>query len=203
MKLFYSPTSPYVRKVMMVAYETGQAEELELTPLTLSPINPVESLNRSNPLGKVPALVLDDGTVLYDSRSIVAYLDDRHTGRKLIPESGAEKWAVHRCQALADGILDAGILARYESFLRPKELYWEEWYQAQSEKMSRGLAAMANEIDSLGDDVSLSHIAFGAALGYMAFRYPDFGWREKHPALADWFDSFSERDSMQKTVPQG
>ncbi|MBM3557331.1 MAG: glutathione S-transferase, partial [Alphaproteobacteria bacterium] len=121
MKLFHSPTSPYVRKVDVLARETGLSAKIEIVPATVSPVKRDEAVSARNPLGKVPTLLLGDGTALYDSRVICEYLDSLHDGKKYFPPSGPERWKTLTLLSLADGILDAALLARYEEFLRPPE----------------------------------------------------------------------------------
>ena len=131
MKLHYNVASPFVRKVMAVAIETGQDGRLEPVTPTMTPIKPDADLVQDNPLGKVPCLVTDDGAALYDSRVICEYLDSLHDGPKMFPPAGPARWRALRRQAEGDGIMDAAVLARYETFLRPKERRWPEWIEGQ------------------------------------------------------------------------
>ena len=136
MKLHYSKTSPYVRKVMIVARESGLLDRLELSPQTVLPTEPNAAIAADNPLMKVPTLILDDGTALYDSRVIAEFLDST-AGGTLFP-MGPQRWAALRRQALADGILDASILIRYERTLRPPEKLFEAWVDGQLRKIRGG-----------------------------------------------------------------
>jgi glutathione S-transferase len=203
MKLRYSPTSPYVRKVMVVALETGMAERIERIPTTVAPTRPNDEVARENPLVKVPALTTDDGLVLYDSPVICEYLDTLHDGAKLFPGSGKARWVALRQQALGDGILDAAILGRYE-IQRPKEYQWPDWLDAQMRKVRGALAALELEVESgeLGGPLTIGQVAIGCALGYLDFRYASEEWRARHRQLGAWFDGFSTRKSMQLTVPK-
>lgn len=203
MKLRYSPTSPYVRKVMVVALETGLAERIERIATTVAPTKPNEEVARENPLVKVPALTTDDGLVLYDSPVICEYLDTQHNGAKLFPASGKARWMALRQQALGDGILDAAILGRYE-ILRPKEYQWQDWIDAQLRKVRGALAALEIEAGAgdLGGPLTIGLITVGCALGYLDFRYASEDWRSRQRRLAVWFDDFSQRKSMQLTVPK-
>jgi glutathione S-transferase len=203
MKLRYSPTSPYVRKVMVVALETGLAERIERIATTVAPTKPNEEVARENPLVKVPALTTDDGLVLYDSPVICEYLDTQHGGAKLFPASGKARWMALRQQALGDGILDAAILGRYE-ILRPKENQWQDWIDAQLRKVRGALAALEMEVEAgeLGGPLTIGLITVGCALGYLDFRYASEDWRSRQRRLAVWFDEFSQRKSMQLTVPK-
>ena len=194
MKLRYSPTSPFVRKVLVVAIETGLDGRIERVPTTVVPVQPNEDLSHQNPLMKVPTLVTDDGQVLFDSRVICEYLDSLHTGSRLIPAANTARWTALRQQALGDGILDAGVLNRYETAVRPKDKQWAEWSAGQMRKIRNGLAA-------LDGPLTIGPIAIGCALGYLDFRYAGEGWRERHPALAKWYAEFAKRKSMLATVP--
>jgi len=205
MRLRYSPTSPFVRKVMVVAYETGLAERIERIPTSVAPTKPNDEVARENPLVKVPALTTDDGIVLYDSPVICEYLDTL-AGAKLFPASGKPRWIALRQQALGDGILEAAILGRYET-VRPKEFMWQDWIDAQLRKVRGALAALDGEAEGgeLGngaDGVTIGQITVGCALGYLDFRYQNEGWRTRSRRLAAWYERFAERKSMQLTVPQ-
>jgi glutathione S-transferase len=206
MRLRYSPTSPFVRKVMVVALETGLAERIERIPTTVAPTTPNEDVARENPLVKVPALTTDDGLVLYDSPVICEYLDTLHSGAKLFPAAGKARWIALRQQALGDGVLEAAILGRYET-VRPKEFLWQDWIDAQLRKVRGALAALdieveAGELGNGSDDVTIGQIAVGCALGYLDFRYQSEEWRARSKRLAQWYGRFAERKSMQLTVPK-
>ena len=201
MKLHHNPASPYVRKVLVCARELGLAERIEITSLPLSPVNPDAGLNADNPLGKIPALVLDDGSALYDSRVICEFLDTLHDGARLFPASGPRRWSVLRRQALADGILDAAVITRYETALRPEPRRWQTWIDNQKLKIERAVDHLEQTSQALTDDIDIGTIATGCALGYLDFRYADDDWRQGRPALSAWFDRFSQRDAMQATLP--
>lgn len=203
MKLRYSPTSPYVRKVMVVALETGLAERIERIPTSVLPTKPNEDVARENPLVKVPALTTDDGLVLYDSPVICEYLDTLHDGTRLFPPPGKPRWVALRQQALGDGILDAAILGRYE-VQRPKEYQWQDWIDAQLRKVRGALAAleMETEAGELSGALSIGQITIGCALGYLDFRYASEEWRARQRQLAAWFNEFSKRKAMQLTIPR-
>jgi glutathione S-transferase len=202
MKLHYSTASPYVRKVMVVAIETGQIDNIETATRQLSPISPSTEVSSDNPIGKVPCLVTDDGMALYDSRVICEYLDSLHHGTKMFPASGAARWTALRRQALGDGILDAGVITRYETFLRPDALRWSDWIDGQKLKMRGAMDAAEAEAGSFGDTVDIGTITIACALGYMDFRYGDDDWRASRPQLAAWYERFSQRPSLVQTVPQ-
>lgn len=203
MKLYYSGASPYVRKVMVTAIETGLDKRIEPVPTNVMPHKPNADIARDNPLMKVPTLVADGGEVLYDSRVICEYLDSLHDGRKLIPAGGGERWRILRLQALGDGILDAGLLARYETFLRPENLRWNEWVAGQSTKVTQGLDAIEAEAELLSGPVNLGQIAVACAIGWLEFRKPVGDIRPGRPKLFKWYDAFVQRPSMQATLPKG
>jgi glutathione S-transferase len=200
MKIFYAAASPFVRKCLVVAHELGLRERVELVPATAHPINRSDAIVTHNPLGKIPTLLLDDGTVLYDSPVICEYLNALGNGA-LIPSAGPERWGVLVDQALADGIMDAAVLVRYEQVVRPETLRWPEWITGQLQKVRSGLAAIERQAATLGDRVDLGTIAIGCALGYLDLRFDALGWREQHPATAAWLERFSTRDSMKSTRP--
>ena len=192
MKLLCSPTSPFARKVLVLLRETGQTLDIEVQHASPTARNP--AVAAANPLGKIPALLTEDLGPLYDSRVICQYLDTRHDGPRLYPE-GAARFTALRREALADGLLDAALLARYES-IRPDGLVWPDWHAGQEAKMLAALAAM--EAD-LPDGVDIAAIAYGCALAYLDFRFADLNWRDRHPKLAEWEATFAARPSMRAT----
>ncbi len=200
MKLYYAATSPFVRKCLVCAHELKVRERLELLTASAHPVNRDPKLVAANPLGQVPTLVLDDDSVLYDSRVICEYLNESVAG-PLLPPPGAARWSVLVEQALADGILDAAVLTRYETFARPEALRWSDWAAGQLDKVSCGLAEFERRAPHFGGRVDLGTIALGCALGYLDFRYSSYGWRDRHPATAAWFARFEERESMRSTAP--
>jgi len=200
MKLFYSPTSPYVRKVSVVAIELGLAEKIERVTKVVSPVARDELVAASNPLGKVPTFVTDDGQALYDSRVICEYLDTLG-GNKLFPVSGAARWTALTRQSLGDGLLDAALLVRYEGFLRPEDKRWADWSQGQMTKVTASMVEIERQAASFGKGVDIGLISIGCALGYLDFRYADMKWRDTYKATAAWAADFNERSSMKTTVP--
>ena len=201
MKLYYAAASPFVRKVLVSAIELGLEDQVERIDVHTTPVEPNPLLRDANPVLKIPALALDDGTMLYDSAVICDYLDSEAGGHRLIPESGAERWRVKRQEALADGLLDAAVLTRYEMAVRPEELRWDTWIASQKDKVTSALGQMEKEADTVRDTVNLATIAFGCALGYLDFRFGDDNWRGGHPKLATWFGTFGARPSMQASAP--
>jgi len=205
MKVLSSPASPFARKVRIVAIEKGLADRVEFVRIVTAPSAPDEQLARDNPLAKIPTLVMDDGRSIYDSLVICDYLDSLHTAVKIIPPGGTRRWEVLTVHALGSGMSDAAVLCRYENVLRPEALRWTDWTAAQTKKIAAGLDWLDSSISVLGDaaaeDVDIGQIAVACALGYLDFRFPEFGWRTAHPGLAGWFAAFSARPSMQQTVP--
>ncbi|HEY6618196.1 MAG TPA: glutathione S-transferase N-terminal domain-containing protein [Steroidobacteraceae bacterium] len=200
MKLYYSATSPYVRKCLVSAYELGLRERMELLPAAAHPVNRDRALVVCNPLGKVPTLVTDDGTVLYDSRVICEYLNALGDER-LIPKQPAARWATYRDEALGDGILDAAVLVRYETFVRPESFRWKDWIDGQMDKVTCSLAEIEPRAGSLDGRIDLGTIAIGCALGYLDFRYASLRWKKSYPKTAAWFERFAARESMLTTRP--
>jgi glutathione S-transferase len=202
MKLLASLASPYTRKVRIVLAEKKIECELELVD-----VNPVENpVNAANPLGKVPTLVLDDGTALYDSRVIVEFLDARAPINRLIPDETRERVAVRRWEALADGVLDAGLLVRYES-LREKRERSKTWTDKQVARIHRGMALMAKELEGRiwchGERYSLADIAVGCSIGWLVFRKPgEVDWEGEYASVARHYRKLMERPAFAETVPQ-
>ena len=196
MKLYFSPTSPYVRKCLVVAHELGLVGRIELLAGNAHPVNRDPTIVAANPLGKVPTLICDDGRVLYDSRVICEYLDDLGGGA-LFPRSGAARWQALTLQALADGMLDAALLARYEDVARPEALRWAEWRAAQLDKVATSMAALDAAPASLEARVDIGTLALACALSYLDLRFAELSWREHYPAVAGWHAQFSQRASMQ------
>lgn len=200
MRLYHSPNSPYVRKVMVVLHETGLLPEVDLVPVASTPVSPDALITGCNPLGKIPALETEEQEVLYDSRVICRYLDTR-AGRGLYPEAPG-LWPVLTLEATADGMLDAALLMAYEWRLRPEELRYAPWVEGQWAKVSRALDAIETRwMPHLSGPVDMGHIAVGCALGYLDFRNADRAWRAAHPHLAAWEAEFSALPSMVATQP--
>lgn len=202
MTLYYNAASPFARKVLLVLHETGQLDRVALQSTVLTPIAPVAELNNDNPAGKIPALCLADGNVIHDSRVILDYLDHQHVGNPLIPREGSARWRRLTLASLADALLDAALLIRYEMALRPQEKHWAEWLDNQQEKIERTLNYFEQEaITELSSAFDVASISVAAALGYIDFRQPDLAWRNRYPRLANWYFEVSQRPSMQATQP--
>jgi glutathione S-transferase len=200
MKLYYSATSPFVRKCLVSAHELGLRERIQLLPAAPHPVNRDRALVVCNPLGKVPTLVTEDGAVLYDSRVICEYLNALGDGH-LIPTEPAARWSILRDEALADGMLEAAVLVRYETFARPESLRWKDWIDGQMDKVTCGLAEIEQRAGALDQYIDLGTIAIGCALGYLDFRFAALGWKNNHPKTAAWFARLAARESMRATGP--
>ena len=201
MKLFHTPTSPFVRKVMVAAHELGLTGRIETTFLRPSPLQADATLSHENPLSKIPVLVTDDGETIFDSRVICEYLDTLHAGPKLVPEAGPHRWRVLRTQAVGDGILEAGIQVFYERLHRPKELQWQPWSLGQAQKGAQALDALEAQVEGLRGPLDLGQITIACALGWLEFRDVLPALREGRTKLFTWYDEFCERPSMKATVP--
>jgi glutathione S-transferase len=190
----WSSRSPFARKVTIAAHELGIIDRITLERVVVKADDPNRAVFAVNPLGKIPALTLDDGTVLYDSVVIVEYLDATFGG-SLIPGSGPERWAALKLQALADGLMEA-------------DLRWmEERNRPETERRMGHLNGMRTKVDAAlatleamtFSGVTVGTIATGGALAHLDFRFPDVPWRPNHPRLAAWFEEFSARPSMHAT----
>lgn len=196
MEILFSPTSPFVRKCLVTAHELGLHDRIELLPSNAHPVNRDHAIIASNPLGKVPTFFTDHGQVLYDSRVICEYLNDFAQGN-LIPANGPERWKTLTLQSLADGVMEAALLARYEDAARPEQWRWTGWRTAQLDKGATSLRHLDAQPAVLDRTVDLGSIAVGCALWYLDLRFDDFAWRDRFPAVARWYASFAERPSMQ------
>jgi glutathione S-transferase len=202
MKLIGSFASPYVRKVRVVMAEKKLDYELIIENVWA----PDTRILQSNPLGKVPCLVMEDGGAMFDSRVIVEYLDTLTPVCKLLPPNGRERAEVKCWEALADGVADAAVLVRLERTLRPEGQQSAEWIQRQMDKVHAGLKAMSSGLKDTpfccGNHYTLADVAVGCALGWISFRFPEIDWRGDYPNLAKLFDKLSERPSFKDTIPQ-
>lgn len=201
MKLIGSLTSPYVRKVRIVFSE----KKIEL-PFALENVWAQETqIMENNPLGKIPCLVLDDGEPIFDSRVIVEYADTLSPVNRLIPDSGKERAAVKTWEALADGILDASILARLEKTWRPENEQSQAWYDRQMGKVHTALAALSKNIGNnewcFSNKLSLADIAVGCALDYLAFRFPELEWQKQYENLNRFYLKMMSRPAFSETSP--
>jgi glutathione S-transferase len=196
-KLYYSPTSPYVRKVMACAITRGLDGQIDRIPC--NPHASPADLLADNPTSKVPCLVTDDGLALFDSPVICEYLDSRGDALPLFPGHGPARWRALKFQAMGDGILDAAVACRGE-LARPKEA-------ARDAAIARYKAAMSRTVDALETDpphklVDIGSIAVACALGYLDFRFGSEPWREEHPKLAAWYEAFAQNPAIAETAPK-
>jgi glutathione S-transferase len=201
MKLYFAALSPFVRKVRVAAMEMGLDKKIELVTVSTSPVAMNADLTKVNPLGKLPALVTDEGDLLFDSAVIVEYLDALAGGGKVIPAKGADRWRVKRTEALADGMADAAVLMRYETAMRPAEKQWPDWMAGQKQKVTQALEALEGQSWSFDEKVDAGKIAVGCGLGYLDLRFPELAWRKKCETLGRWYDGFAKRPSMEATKP--
>jgi glutathione S-transferase len=200
--LLFAPASPFVRKIMVLLHHTGQLDTINIEEVQLTPSSPSQRVNGGNPAGKIPALCLPDGSSLHDSRVILDYFDQQHTGEPLIPRSGLERWQLLTLASLADAIADAAVLIRYENSIRPEELRWDQWLSAQQDKIERALQQFEQEVaNGLGQQLNVATISLGCALGYLDLRLANLHWRERFPQLAAWYAQFSQHPEMQATQP--
>jgi glutathione S-transferase len=201
LRLIGSLTSPYVRKVRIVMAEKRIDCQMELEDVW----SPESKIAESNPLSKVPCLIMEDGGAVFDSRVIAEYLDGLTPVSKLIPPSGRERAEVRTWEALADGICDAAILARLEVTQRPVEQQSQKWIERQMNKVAQGLAAMSNGLSdkpwASGINYTLADIAAGCALGYLDFRFPQITWRAQYPNLGRHYDKLMARQSFIDSAP--
>lgn len=199
MQLLTGPTSPFCRKVDVLLRESGLREHVTDVLGSGTPLEPNQTTIASNPIGKIPALIREDGPTLYDSRVICRYLDTL-AGGSFYPEN--RLWEVLTLEATAEGMMEAALLMAYEWRIRPEELRYEPWVDGQWSKIARALDAIeARWMSHLEGRLDMGHIAVGCALGYLDFRHDARGWRNGHPALAEWYAKFQDREAMIATRP--
>ena len=201
MKMYVNKASPFARKARILAREAGIADRIEEIETAVSPVKVNEALARDNPLVKIPALVTDGGETLFDSRVICEYLDTLHKKRKFFPEAGPQRFAALRRQALTDGILDAAVLCRYETAVRPEALRWKDWIEGQKRKVLGALDVLESDAAAWGEEFNIGQIGAACVCGYLDFRFPDWNWRASRPQLAAWFERASRRPSVSATAP--
>lgn len=200
MKLIYSGLSPFARKVSVVLRETGLIDDTTLVEVSTTPVNSADEAVAANPSGKIPSLVLEDGSSVYDSRIICRYLNDR-AGTDLYPNDAI--WKILTLEATADALMDAAVLMTYERRIRPQDMVYEPWVEAQWAKAERSINAVAADWgDFLEGPLNIGQIGIACALGYVDFRHADRDWRSANPALAEWFAAFSTRPAMEATRPE-
>ena len=199
MKLLQSPPSPFARKARVAVIECGLADKVEEVPVVARPDGPDPILIENNPLGKIPCLVLEDGSSLFDSRAITRYLDTI-SGKGLYPEGG---WHVLSLESIGDGIMDAAVSMVYEKRFRPENMVFSDWLDWQWEKVTRALDALEEYwIPTLSNGLTAGHISVGCAMGYLDFRHADRDWRDGRSRLAAWSFEFLQKPSMMATAPE-
>lgn len=199
MKLIISNTSPFVRKVRVLAREAGIADQIEEVEVMTTPFATASEAAAANPVGKIPALVREDGPAIYDSRVICRYLDAK-AGAGFYPE--ARIWEVLTLEASADAILEAAVASVYEVRLRDEAQQSSAWIEAQEGKAKRGMAAIEDRwMSHLNGPLDAAQIAVACACGYIDFRLGSWDWRAELPQLGAWYDRFAARETMTSTVP--
>jgi glutathione S-transferase len=200
MKLRWAPGSPFVRKVMVTAIETGQEDAIE--KIATDYHAPNSDIVDQNPLGKVPALILDDGSILVDSPVICAYLDSLHEGPRMIPEDAKERWAALSLEGLADGMTESAIAVQRERG-RPEDKRWDQFRDRQWGKFERTMDWLEANPKLFEKPVNIGQIAVACGIGWIEFRMGDVlgEWRRRWPRLGAWHDEFSRRPSMRATMP--
>jgi glutathione S-transferase len=201
MKIIGSLTSPYVRKVRIVFLEKKVDVDLELENVWA----PDTKMSTINPLGKVPCLLLEDGEAIYDSSVIVEYADTLSPVSKLIPAEGRERATVKTWETLADGVMDAAVLARLEATWRPKEQQSQAWIDRQMDKISKAVREMSEQLGGNtwchSNQMTLADIAVGCALGFLLLRFPAIQWQEQYPNLDRLYQKLMQRASFIDTAP--
>jgi glutathione S-transferase len=201
MKLSFSQSSPFARKVRIAAIELGLIDKIELVPTTVAPAQPNPEYSQITPLKKLPVLILDNGDLIVDSYVIVEYLDELAGGGKLIPASGADRWKVKSDHSLLQGMLDSMLLCRYEKIVRPEPLRWQAWADDHWNRAWAGMARFEKQADMLSRPLDISQIALVCVLGYADFRFADCGWRKAYPKLDAFHQKMLERPSVKISLP--
>jgi glutathione S-transferase len=201
MKLLSNPLSPYGRKVRIAAAMKGLEDKIETVGIDTNPAdNP--QISKANPLAKVPALVTESGTAIFDSHVVCEYLDSLAPAPVLFPKSGQERWETLVLGSLADGILDAALLLVYENRFRPEAMRHAPWQQRQQGKIDRALDHLEGNPPAWGSSPNYGHLTLASALGYLDFRH-EGKWRAAHPKLVAWLDRFAKAvPAFEKTRPQ-
>ena len=201
MKLLYSPLSPYVRKVRITMAMKGVGDKVQFVAADTNPGDSVE-INSANPLGKIPCLVIDGGTAIFDSHVICEYLDSLAPTPVLFPKSGPERWKALVLGSLADGMLDAALLLVYEKRFRPEDKWHAPWQSRQQAKIDRALDQLEKAPPAWGASPDYGHLTLACALGYLDFRH-EGKWRAGHPKLVAWLDKFAKAvPAFEATLPK-
>jgi glutathione S-transferase len=201
MKLIFSQTSPFVRKVRIAAIELGLIDKIEFMPTVVAPGQANDDYSRITPLKKLPALILDNGDVILDSYVIVEYLDELAGGGKLIPASGPGRWKMKSDHSLLQGMLDSMLLCRYEKAVRPQGLQWQAWSDDHWNRAWQGMARFDKQADVLSRPLDIVQIGLVCVLGYADFRFADCGWRKAYPNLEAFHEKMLTRPSVTISLP--
>ena len=201
MKLIFSQSSPFVRKVRISAIELGLIDKIEFMPTTVAPGQANDEYSRITPLKKLPALILDNGDVILDSYVIAEYLDELAGGGKLIPASGPARWKVKSDHSLLQGMLDSMLLCRYEKAVRPQGLQWQAWSDDHWNRAWQGMARFDKQADVLSRPLDIVQIGLVCVLGYADFRFADCGWRKAYPNLDAFHEKMLARPSVKISLP--
>ena len=201
MKLYYLAPSPFARKARACMIELGLQGQIELVRAEgVSPVSNNAELNIHNPLGMIPALVLDNGDNLYDSVVICEYLNQLQGGR-LFPAEMEQRFQALQLHALADGIMELSVAVRYELAMRPAELHWQTWIEHQNEKITRGLDQLERQCAGFSAEPTIGELTVACALGYRDFRFAEDDWRVGRPGLVAWYEGVMQRKSLAETIP--
>ena len=203
MKLFYSRPSPFARKALIALIETKQIDNVVLEEVKIGPMAPGDIVPVVNPLGKIPTLLLPNGSSIIDSKYICRYINEikqLSDGTKLYPD-GENLWETLRLEALADGILEAAVLLIYEIRIRSEELRVQSWIDAQLLKINRTLNHLENNINQLLENINMGSLTVAVALDYLDFRHNYIAWRKHHPKLSEWHACIKNRQSLNDTYP--
>jgi glutathione S-transferase len=201
MKLTFSPSSPFARKVRIAAIELGLLDKIELVPTTVAPGQANPEYSKIYPLKKLPAMILANGDIIVDSYVIVEYLDELAGGGKLIPASGPTRWKVKSDHSMLQAMLDSMLLCRYEKMVRPQGLQWQAWSDDHWNRAWTGMAHFEKQADMLSRPLDISQIALVCVLGYADFRFADCGWRKAYPKLDAFHEKMLTRPSVKISLP--
>jgi|SRR4051794_23403385 glutathione S-transferase len=201
MKLAFSTSSPFARKVRIAAIELGLIDKIEFVTTTVAPAQPNPEYSRLTPLKKLPALMLDNGDVILDSYVIAEYLDELAGGGKLIPATGPARWKVKSDHSMLQGMLDSMLLCRYENAVRPEPLRWQAWADDHWNRARSGMARFDKQAEMLSRPLDISQIALICVLGYADFRFADCGWRKAYPNLDAFHEKMLKRPSVKISIP--
>ena len=202
MKLHYAPASPFARKAHASIIELGLLDDVELILTPVVPGKPNKDyVKHQNPLGKIPSLQVSGTDTFFDSTTICLYLNSVSKKGSILPDAGPERYRALTRHALAHGICESAVTARYETFLRPEAHQWDVWVDDQWNKVDRALGWFNEHQSEWQENIDLAQITLGCALGYLDFRTPDHNWRTRYPDLVEWFDIMQKRESFSSTLP--